>query len=184
MEWLVILVLIIIAVFAYLLFAPFYLELNSSSGLCGIRFHRLAYAKLIITDNTLIIDLWIAGWVRRIDLFAKNAKPKAKLIKPKRKKPFKVSFSRVEAVLKSFKINKCYLNIDTGNVQLNGMLYPCFYWVGKVSHRPVGINFLDQNEIILEIENNMARVIRALIFHLFTFKKQKSWTTLMNYSAN
>jgi hypothetical protein len=174
MEWFVIVVLIIIAVFVYLLFASFYLELNSRSGLCRIRFHRLAYGKLIITDNTLIIDLWIAGWARQIDLFTRNAKSEAESIKPKRKKPFKVSFGRVEAVLRSFKINKCYLNIDTGNVQLNGMLYPCFYWLSKASHKPVAINFLDQNEIILEIENNIARVIQALIFHLFTFKKQKS----------
>ncbi|HEY8780400.1 MAG TPA: hypothetical protein VIM16_02195 [Mucilaginibacter sp.] len=172
--------LIIITFFAYLLFAPFYLEINSISGLCGVRFHRLAFAKLVISESSVKIDLWIAGWRKRIDPFAKSVKrkPTKKSIPPKqKKKPFKISFSSVKAVLKSFKINKCYLNIDSGNVQLNGLLFPGFYWLSKYTNKPLSINFLDRNEIILEIENNMARIIKALIFHLLTFKKQKSWTT-------
>jgi hypothetical protein len=187
MIWLLILLLLIIVIFSYLLFAPFYLEINSISDFYGIRFHRMAYAKLIITDNLFKIDLCIAGWRKQIDLLAKPAKGEQKekqILSERKNKPFKISFGKIKAIMKSFKINKCHLNIDTGNVQLNGILYPGFYWLGKHTNNPIGINFFNETEIILEVENNLARVLKALIIHLFTFKKQKSWTALMNYSAN
>jgi hypothetical protein len=187
MIWLLVLLLLIVAVFSYLLFAPFYLEINSLNGFYGIRFHRVAFAKLIFIDNSFKIDLYLAGWRKQIDLFARPAKgnQEEKPAKSERKKkPYKISFARIKAVIKSFKINKCYLDIDTGNVQLNGMLYPGFYWLGKYTNKPITIIFFEKNEIILEVENSVARVLKAFIIHLFTFKKQKSWTTLMNYSAN
>jgi len=180
MIWLLVLSLLIVAVFSYLLFAPFYLEINSLNGFYGIRFHRVAFAKLILIDNSFKIDLYVAGWRKQFDLFTKPSKRKQKetpIQSERKKKPFKISFGRVKAVIKSFKIHKCYLDIDTGNVQLNGILYPGFYWLGKYTNKPITVNFFDKNEIILEIENNIARIIRAIIFQLLISKKQKSWTT-------
>lgn len=184
MEWVLCFLFIFVAIFGYILLAPFYIEINSISSLYGVRFHRLAYAKLIISDNSLKIDLRVAGWAKQIDLFVKR-KPKEKPIQQKKKnKPFRISFSLVKAMLKSFKVNKFYFNLDTGNVQLNGILYPAFYWLSKYMDQPISINFSNKNELILETENNLARIARTFIYHLFTFKKQKSWTTLMTYSAN
>ncbi|MDB4905134.1 MAG: hypothetical protein JWQ63_4415 [Mucilaginibacter sp.] len=135
MEWLLIFLLITIAVVSYVLFAPFYLEINTSTGLCSIRFHHLASAKLIISDRSLLIDLWIAGWAKQIDLFAKTVTGKEKSNQSlKKKKRFKISFNKVKAVVKSFKVTKCYLTMDTGNVELNGVLYPCFYWLSNAWH--------------------------------------------------
>lgn len=79
MVWLFSLLLIIAAIFGYLLFAPIYIEINSADSLCGIRFYHLARAKLIFFDSSLKIDLSIAGWGKQIDLldllFKKKKKP-------------------------------------------------------------------------------------------------------------
>ena len=79
----------------------------------------------------------------------------------------------VKAIMNSFSVNKCYLSIDSGDVQLNGILYPFFYWLGKRMHKTIEINFLNRNEFILEIENNFARIIKTFIFHSFTIKNKK-----------
>lgn len=172
MAGLLIFLLIILAVFSYLLFAPFYIEINSISGLCGIRLQRLASAKLILADNLLKIDLHIIGWRKQIDPFEKHAKRKEETVVQKKKKQRTLfSISRVKALIKSFKVNNFYLNIDTGNLQLNGILFPCFYWLGNYSGKPIAINFLNKNEIILEIENNLARIIRAFIYSSLKTKK-------------
>jgi len=187
MLWFLTFCLIIATVFCYLTFAPFYLEINSSKNLYRIRFDGLAFANLIITVNSLKVDLWIAGWRKQFNLLTKpiREKQEEKSILSKRKnKPFRITFQKAKVILESFKVNKFCLNVDSGNLQLNGLLYPCFYWLSKYTNKPISINFINKNEVILELENNIARIAGSLIFNHFTFKKQRSWKTLMNYSAN
>lgn len=176
MLWLLIFVLVILGVVCYLVFAPFYLEVNNNTGLYCIRFHRLAAARLVVSDGSLKIDLKIAWWRKQISLSAtgrKKEKPRP-VKKEKKQKRVSVSVGMIKAVIRSFKVNKCYLNIDTGDMPMNGILYPCFYALSKLTGKTFKINFLDKNEIILEIENNFARILRAFIFHQFIIKKQKN----------
>lgn len=167
MVWLFSLLLIIAAIFGYLLFAPFYLEINSNNNLYAVRFHHLASARIIVINDSLKIDLRIIGWKKQIDLLNQLFKRKPRETTPKQHKKSKSKLPRlglIKSILKSFKVNKCYLDIDTGNMQLNGMLYPGFYWISKYTGNPIGINFQNQTEIIIEIQNNCARVIRAFIY--------------------
>jgi hypothetical protein len=165
----------IAVVLGYLLFAPFYIEINSVIGLYGIRFHHLATARLHIKDHSLKVDFRIAGWKKQIDLLTTLTSGNQKK-KPVKKKTNSKGFplQMAQKVIKSFKVNCCYLNIDTGNRQLNGLLYPGFYWLGKYWDKPIGINFLNENEVILEIENNFANVLKIIIY---TFKIKRSWRT-------
>ncbi|MDO3627853.1 hypothetical protein [Mucilaginibacter sp. BT774] len=167
MAWLFSFLLVISVVFSYLLFAPFYLEINSTDGLFAVRFHKAASVKLAFIDHSLKIDLKILGWKKQIDLLDEifKRKPKEKADKKSSKgKAWRPSLTTIKAVIKSFKLNKCYLNIDTGNMQLNGILYPCFYWLNKYTGKPIGINFEDKNEVVVEIQNNCAGIIRAFIY--------------------
>jgi len=173
MTGLLILGLTLVAVTGYLLFAPFYLEINSTKGFYGIRFNYLASANLVLIDNRLKVNVAAAGWHKKIDPFAKTAKTKP--VQPKNKKISRFSFGLVKALLKTFKIRKCYVDIDTDNVQLNGILYPAVYWLSNYTAQPLSINFLHHNEIDLKIENNIARLIKAYIYSSINTKK--SWKT-------
>jgi len=71
---------------------------------------------------------------------------------------------KVQAVITSFKISKCLITLDTGDMALNGILYPWFLWIGELMSKDISINFCNRNEIVLEIENNFFRVLRAYIY--------------------
>ena len=172
MIWILILLLILSIVFSYFLFAPFFLEIDSSSGLYGIRFHRLATARLLFTPSSIIIDIRIAGWSKQFDPFEDEHKKDNPRPVKKKKNRMNFSFNLLMELIRSFKINKCYVTIDSGNMQMNGILYPGFYWLSRQTCKTININFQDKNIFILEIENNFARIIKTFIFHLFINKKK------------
>lgn len=163
MIWLLPFSLIIILVFCYLLFAPFYLEINSRSGLFRVRFHWLVIARLYLNESSLILDLNIAGWQKQIDLLAERP-PLRKISKIEYREERKnIPLKKIKSILKSFKINKFYLTLCFDTMPLNGILYPIFMWVSWKTGKVIEINFWNENEIILEIENNFFRIIRAYI---------------------
>ena len=164
MIWLLTILSIFILVFSYILFAPFYLEIDSSRSLFGIRFHHLARGRLLITDSSLKIDLRIAGWTNQIALLTQKERKEKPIVVKRKGNPRRISFSKMKAMLKSFKVNKCYLNLDLENAEWNGILFPAFFWMSRVTGKKIQINFLGANEIKLEIENNIARILWAFIF--------------------
>jgi hypothetical protein len=164
MIWLLIPLLLLLLVSGYILLAPFYLELDSSRGIFRFRFHRLASARLYIKESSLLVDLKIFLWIKTIDLLAPRKEKKKKVIKKKKKKKRRmIPFRKIWAVVKSFKVNTCTLNIDTGNMPLNGILYPAFLWVSVKTGKHLMINFRDENEIIFETKNNIAHMLWAFI---------------------
>lgn len=163
MIWFLSLPIVLLILLSYLLFAPFYLEINSTTGLFKVRFHRLASARLFITESSLFIDLKIMWWHKIIDLLApKNKQMKTERKKIQKEKP-KISLRKILLVIKTFKVNKFYLTIDTGSMWLNGMIYPLFLWLGMRLKRNITINFVNENEIIFETENNLFRILRVYI---------------------
>ena len=163
MIWLLVFLLILVSISCYLLFAPFYLEINSRIGLCRIRFHRLAMAGFYLQESSLILELKIAGWRKQIDLLAERPSHKENLKIKYKKERKTISLKKIKAILKSFKVNKLYLNFCFDNMPLNGILYPAFLWLSRRTGKHFEINFWNENEFILEIENNLFRMIRAYI---------------------
>jgi hypothetical protein len=167
MIWVLVLLLILLTALGYVLLAPFYLELDSRSGLCRFRFHRLASARLAIVENTLILHLWVAGWQKQLDLLEKlagNGKPSQKKIKENLKRDGKrpnVPMRKIWGIVRSFKVNTFLLSFDAGNVRTNGLLFPWFLLAGRLTGKPIGINFLKENDLVLEIENSFFRILRA-----------------------
>ena len=150
-------------VFIYLLFAPFFVEIDSVKRLFRIKFHRLASARLIFDESSILLELKTAGWQKKIDLLEIKEKNKKAVVKNEKKKQTKISFQKFLAVLKSFRIRKFFLTLDTGDMQMNGILYPLFVLTSISSGKNITINFLDENKLILQIENNLARIIWAYI---------------------
>jgi hypothetical protein len=165
MAW-VIICLLIVCPIIYLLTAPFYLEIDSTSGLIQFRFHHILKARLILNENVPIIDFNSLVWRKEIRLLSKNRNPGLMKIdkreKPKSKNKI-ITLSKLKSILQSFRINKLLLTIDTGEMQLNGILYPLFLLVANETGENISINFSGQNKLILQIENNLYRIIRAFI---------------------
>lgn len=164
---LLVLLLIVLVVFLYLFFAPFYFEINTTDSTYRIRFHRLASISLKMIDRSLMAEIKICWWIKRFELWpGKNGAGKeARIDKTpvKAKKKRKMPFRKIKAVLKSFKISKCSVSVDTGDMQLNGVLWPVFYLFKVRSGKDMRINFIGENKIILEVKNNLARMSWAYI---------------------
>ena len=171
--WILVVMLILFAIITYVLFAPFYIEINSTTGLYRIRLHHLAAARLLLTDTSIIAELTVAGLKRRTDLLAgTGAITRSGEGQVTKKRPPNISLQTVKALINTFRINKCRILIDFGDNQVNGILYPLFYWMGRTAKQRIAINFQNRNEVIIEITNNLYRIISTFISYQF-FKKNK-----------
>ncbi len=152
-------------IFSYFLFAPFYFEINSLSGLYGIRFHRLISARLKFFDNSLFLEIKCFSWYKKINLFKVNNTSIKKPVKQKNENDMwlNISWKKIRAILMSFKFNKCIISFDSGDMKMNGVLFPVFYLLKSFSRKNIGINFYGENKIIIEIENSLARIAWAYL---------------------
>lgn len=100
------------------------------------------------------------GIKRNISMERKNIKRQtaAENNKTNTGKGFTINWRKLRGVLRSFKINKCNVLLDTGDQQLNGILYPVFCMMRYYSGKYFEINFMNRNEVVLEIENSIARM--------------------------
>lgn len=147
----------------YVFFAPFYIEINSTKSLYRIRLHYLASISFFVNNDPEKMELKILAWKRELNI-SSSAKvhESEKKIKQKNKIP-KIFWKKILAVLKTFKINNLQLNLDFGDMQLNGILYPVFYCLGLKTNKQFYINFEGKNFISAEIENSLARISWAYI---------------------
>lgn len=151
---------VFLLIFSYFLFAPIYFEINSISGLIEFRFHKLISAKLKLIDASFFIEVKFFAWYKNIE-FKKVSTSSG--IKPEVKRHrsdliLKRPLNKIKAVLRSFKLNKCLLSLDTGDMKMNGVMFPVFYLLKYICRKNIGINFVGENLLILEIENNLARM--------------------------
>lgn len=153
--------LIILLLLSGLLFTSFYLEIDSIRNLFRLRFGRMVRADLSIKESLFKIDLYFLGIPIKIDPYKGTKKAPGEIKQVKTKKKVNINFRKIMAVLKSFRVKEFYMNIDTGNEQSNGMLFPVFLGLSYISKRNISINFIDQNDFKLIIQNNAARVAWA-----------------------
>lgn len=145
----------------YLLTAPFYLEINTTRNLYRVRFHHWASVRVYATQESVFMEVRLFGWTRSADLLARKSTARQRPAKSSAKKKSVLSFRKILAVVRSFKIKRCYATIDTGDEALNGILYPLAYRVKRLLNQPVAINFTGRNEMVLQLENNFMRIILA-----------------------
>lgn len=148
---------IILAIFlsavVYTLFAPFYFDINSDTGLLQFRLHRLASVHMATIQDRPCMKIKIAWWSREIALGSRNKKAVQKAPGHHKKAPRKLSYRKMLKIVKSFKIRKCIITIDTGSMHTDAILYPAALWASNKTGKDIAINFWDENRIILEVEN-------------------------------
>lgn len=145
----------------YLILAPFYIEVNTHTGMYRLRLQRVASLR-IIADERILIETNILGFKRRsaLTLYQQN-KPahKAKQIRRARVG----SAEKLIQVLRSFRITIWHVRIDTGDMQLNGLVYPLFMWLSWYTGQTTQVSFTGRTEVVIQIENSIARMSRAYL---------------------
>lgn len=157
----------------YLLWVPIVLEINTNSGWYGLRVGRQFSLRIVLDEITDPQMEWRYAWwskrwsiLRRLAQRPADSSKRADQKKPdqsqkqSRKKRPALSFSSFRALLATFRCQRFYLDIDTGDVVRNAWLYP----VGTFCQArgwPVAINFEGRQTLIFQLENRLARLLWA-----------------------
>lgn len=88
----------------------------------------------------------------------KEFKPK----KDKKKKKKRMSLGKMVRLMRTFRVQRFYLNIDTGDYALNAKLYPVFYLLNQTKGH-FAVNFEDRNQLSLVIVNRPIRIVKSFI---------------------
>lgn len=163
MWWIIITFLVIIS---YLIFAKLFIEIDSTINLYRLSFGGILALSIVFINDSILLELKIFWWKRVYNLnnvFTNERKDVVKTSNINKRKAFSLQkiFKKTVSVLKSFKIKKCFITIDTGNMPLNGILFPWVYLLSIYMKKKVSVNFSGQNIIILQIENSLARMLWA-----------------------
>lgn len=159
MLW-VILILFLLSIIAYLLFARVSLFIDTSTnqyfinlqGICRINAEK---------DETEILKLRLHIFFLHF-IFYPFRTDKKKLEIKKKKSRFSLTIKQAYRLIKSFKIKRFYLDLDTGDCITNAKLYPLFSLLNyKRGH--FNINFNGRNKLVLHIQNRPVYIIKSFI---------------------
>jgi len=147
-----------------LLFIPIELYLNTNTNQCFLHLKGLVKARFENDEEELLRI--------RVRFFFKNFHfyPLRKLGAPKRqklgvkkdKKHQGIKPKRILRLLKSFRIKKLSVNIDTGDYLLNARLYPVFAFLNYHKGN-FNINFEGSNKMVLHLQNRPIYIIKSFI---------------------
>tara|TARA_R110000772_G_C13190678_1_gene429019 strand:+ start:64 stop:558 length:495 start_codon:yes stop_codon:yes gene_type:complete len=162
MLW-VILILLLLSIVIYLLFARISLLIDTSTnryllklqGICSVHAER---------DETEILKLRLQVFFMHFNFYplAPDKKKKIKPAKKKKKSRFSFTFQQGWRFLKSFQIKRFYLDLDTGDCITNAKLYPIFSMVNYKGGN-FNINFRGRNKLVLDIQNRPIYIIKSFI---------------------
>jgi len=158
----------------WLLITPIRLIIDSSQNKYFIQWIGLGRIALIATKEEWFFRLKIGFWKKKIgfqsivDEWTKEDKTKEdKKIpttnKKKKKSSFFKSMEKVRQVLKSFNVKTFKVDIDTDNYYLNALLIPAFQVLNKNNQHRIAINFRNQNNVLVNIENRLIKIIYSIL---------------------
>ena len=148
-------------VIVYVLFAPLLVEIDSRNSIYQFRMvpiFRLWWVSCEFFGQT---EMSIFGIHKKLTF--SNLKEKANQLKIKSTKQLNFSFQQFFAILKSFKVQQCVVDIDTGNMPLNGKLFPVMFLLSGLTGETFHINFTGKNEVVLIVKNNIYSILKAYI---------------------
>ncbi len=144
---------------------PVIVKIDTDTGEYFIQFKGLAKAS-ILGDEQELIKIKLNVLFMNFDLFPlrKKFSRKKKLKEPekKKKKWTVVKGQKAFRILRSFKVKKLVLEMDTGDFVLNAKLYPVLFFMNRFNGS-YAINFENRNRLALHLENRPIRIIKSII---------------------
>ena len=155
----------------WLLITPIRLIIDSSQNKYLLQWIGLGRIALIATKEEWFFRLKIGFWGKKISFqsimneWTKEDKTKEdkKVPTTNKKSSFFKSMKKVRQVLKSFNVKTFKVDIDTDNYYLNALLIPAFQLFHKDNQHRIAINFRNQNNVHVNIENRLVKVIYSLL---------------------
>lgn len=156
---------LILVLLVFLIFTSIVLKIDTYNNQYYIQVWGIVKCSILWQEGVLI-EFKTPFNKFKIDPFAPEKDKEKKELKHKKSdKDKEVSFKNFKKgyrVLKSFKIKKLKVDLDTSDMILNGYLYPVFFFLNtKKVH--MNINYYGQVGLLVHVENRLARIIWALL---------------------
>ncbi len=155
---------ILFAALAYLLLTPIMLYVDTRNDTYFVRQQGIIKAAVLGDKKEVLrIKLTVFFLDFYVYPFRSKKKPsKPKTIKKKKKGNTSFSFEVRLRLLKTLKIKKLVVDIDTGDCLANAKLYPIFAFL-NYKFGGFHINFEDRNQLVLHLESKPIRIIKSFI---------------------
>lgn len=173
---LLVILLVLVLLINILLWAPLALEIDSKHSVYRLSWWCLFRADVIPVKGDFMIDGQIFFFRKQwsvMELLAKKGDHKGEAKKSlnerkKKKRRIPLSWKMMKALLRSFKVERFDVSLDTGNVIWNAWLFPLaetLHHALRVKHRGLHISFTGDNRIDLKVTNRAGRMAWALYTH-------------------
>lgn len=148
-----------------ILLAPFELRLDTISGDYCLRWRGIASLRLTGEVRDPVVRLWLLGWRRKYHLLELGGgkKKKEREAEPTERRPKKrgrppwLTFRLIRRLLRTFRVHRLRLLLDTDDYVLNAYLFPVFHQLSK-RNRQLTINFSGRNELALIVTNRIGKI--------------------------
>jgi hypothetical protein len=158
MIWL--LPLAIVLIVCGLLLTPMIIGIDTRVPELTFRWKGIGNAAIHYESEEWLLRFRIVFYKREIKLRTlKRRKGKRKKAKRAKRRPQRM-IRKFFAVGKTFRVPVWKISLDTGDYTHNALLYPLNHFIGR-DH--CNINFLGENHLVLELRNNLGRMLYAWI---------------------
>ena len=175
--WIILLVVFLLLVFV--LSSPWVLVIDSAAGNFFLRWRGVASVRLAGTAVDPVARLWLLGWRKDIHLLEvsfRAGKKKKKTAtrtgtqKGAWKRPRWLNLRFASRLLRTFRVHRFRLQLDTGDFARNAYWFPLFRALSK-GNRQLFINFQGHNELQVHITNRLGSVAWAFLSQILSPKK-------------
>ena len=163
-----IILLIFILFIIWILIAPIQIIIDSRKNIYLVRWKGIASAIIFPNLEKLEIRIQVFFWKKELLPFSTKRKKKKSPTKNKEKRKRKgflrFSWEKLIKIIGSWNLKVCKINIDTHDVIRNSYLVPIFYFLQN-KKRSLNINYQGLNQLDIEMENTVGRMLKAYIFN-------------------
>ena len=178
---LLIICIIILSFLTWVLISPIRLYINTDTNKYFIELKGIFRVSLV-PDKKEIFFLRFRFFFINFNFYPfRKKKKKEKLVKHKKQRKKKRKKTRIKKirlivkytwnVLKSFKLRRLNVNLDTDDVILNAFLIPVFIFINR-KNIWLNINYNGELSLILLVENRVINILLVMIRTFIKFKKK------------
>ena len=160
--WVIILI-VPLLILGWLLLAPLQLQIDTRTPEISFRWISVGKVKMVYEQGKWWLKISVFFFFKQWELedLLFNPKKKVKKTKPKITTGHSKRFRKLFNLLKTFRVTKWQIAIDTGDDVRNAWLYSLNFYPGISSH--FCVNFFDENYLVLEIRNAPWKMVYALM---------------------
>lgn len=164
---LIIIALLLLAILVWLLFSPIRLKIDTRESAYLCSWLGIGRVQLLPVTDDLVIQLQIWFWKKNFYPLRPNPQKEKPKETRKKKKKRKMNFQKYKRkglrLVRSFRVKAFRLNLDTDDYLQNSYLYPFFHLLSN-NNRQLTINYRGETELLLIVENRVARMLIAFLF--------------------